>query len=239
MRARIFSHSGDVYNENALERDFMALWNTGFFDDIRLEVTDSEKGGKIVTFFVREKKLVRSIDYKGLSSVEQSDVLDEFKKDKVGSVHPVPVRSRGRPAGRGGAAGVALGAWEDVRHRPAPHAEHPAQLRGPDVYRGGRPQGEGRGRALHGPSRLLGAANLQRAMKYSRACRRSAVVLLVSHKTYDKERIEADLENIRDLYRDHGYYLRCGRKNRRRRWWTPGGAGRSSFTAGAGASAWI
>ncbi len=26
------------------------------------------------------------------------------------------------------------------------------------------------------------------------------------HKTYDKDRIEADLENIRDLYRDHGYF---------------------------------
>jgi outer membrane protein insertion porin family len=84
MRARIFSHKGDVYNETALRRDFMALWNTGYFDDIRLEVTDSEKGGKIVTFFVREKKLVRSIEYKGLSSVQQSDVLDEFKKRKVG-----------------------------------------------------------------------------------------------------------------------------------------------------------
>ncbi len=32
------------------------------------------------------------------------------------------------------------------------------------------------------------------------------------HKTYDKERIEADLENIRDLYRDHGYYLRSGQR---------------------------
>ena len=84
LRARIFSHAGDVYNESALERDFMALWNTGFFDDIRLESTDSPKGGKDVIFFVREKKLVRSIDYKGLSSVQQSDVLDEFKKRKVG-----------------------------------------------------------------------------------------------------------------------------------------------------------
>jgi len=83
LRARVFSHKGDVYDENALERDFMALWNTGFLDDIRCEVLDGEKG-KIVTFYVREKKLVRSIDYKGLSTVQQSDVLDEFKKRKVG-----------------------------------------------------------------------------------------------------------------------------------------------------------
>ncbi|PYV14431.1 MAG: hypothetical protein DMG21_18215, partial [Acidobacteria bacterium] len=28
-RARIFTHAGEPYDENALERDFMALWNTG------------------------------------------------------------------------------------------------------------------------------------------------------------------------------------------------------------------
>lgn len=84
LRARLFSHPGDVYDEAALERDFMALWNTGFLDDVRLEVADAPNGNKIVTFYVREKKLVRSIDYKGLSSVEQSDVLDAFKKEKVG-----------------------------------------------------------------------------------------------------------------------------------------------------------
>src|ERR1039458_8215155 len=84
LRARIFSHSGDVYDETALERYFMALWNTGFLDDVRLEVADAPDGNKVITFYVREKKLVRSIDYKGLSSVEQSDVLDAFKKEKVG-----------------------------------------------------------------------------------------------------------------------------------------------------------
>ena len=41
LRARIFSHPGDIYDETALERDFMALWNTGFLDDVRLEVADA------------------------------------------------------------------------------------------------------------------------------------------------------------------------------------------------------
>src|SRR5215471_13585200 len=70
----------------------MALWNTGFLDDIRLEVTDG-KTGKIVTFYVREKKLVRSIDYKGLSSVQTSDVLDRFKERKV----PLSIESQYDP----------------------------------------------------------------------------------------------------------------------------------------------
>ncbi|HET7101018.1 MAG TPA: POTRA domain-containing protein, partial [Terriglobia bacterium] len=37
LQAQIFTRPGDVYNVDSLERDFMALWNTGYFDDIRLE----------------------------------------------------------------------------------------------------------------------------------------------------------------------------------------------------------
>jgi len=38
LRARIFSRPGDALNEDALRRDFHALWNTQYFEDIRLEV---------------------------------------------------------------------------------------------------------------------------------------------------------------------------------------------------------
>src|SRR5579863_1144430 len=86
LLARIFTRPGQVYNQNDIERDFMALWNTGYFDDIRAVATDDPKAknGKIITFFVREKKLVRSIDYKGMSSVSVSDVMDRFRQEKVG-----------------------------------------------------------------------------------------------------------------------------------------------------------
>ncbi|HEY5069092.1 MAG TPA: POTRA domain-containing protein, partial [Candidatus Acidoferrum sp.] len=36
LRARIFSRPGDAVNEEALRRDFHALWNTQYFEDIRL-----------------------------------------------------------------------------------------------------------------------------------------------------------------------------------------------------------
>src|ERR1019366_4846286 len=37
LKALIISKPGDIYNEETLRRDFMILWNTGRFDDIRLE----------------------------------------------------------------------------------------------------------------------------------------------------------------------------------------------------------
>src|SRR5271166_2015494 len=83
IRARMFTRPGDVYDQQALERDFNSLWNTGYFDDLRIEREQSPKGWRI-NVFVKEKPTIREIKYVGLSSVSQSDVLDKFKERKVG-----------------------------------------------------------------------------------------------------------------------------------------------------------
>src|ERR1700682_3699694 len=44
VKARIFSKRGDVYDAAAIERDFNALWNTGYFEDIRFEREQNAKG---------------------------------------------------------------------------------------------------------------------------------------------------------------------------------------------------
>jgi outer membrane protein insertion porin family len=205
LRARIFSHAGDVYDENALERDFMALWNTGFLDDIRLEVSDAPNGNKILTFYVREKKLVRSIDYKGLSSVQQSDVLDAFKKMKVGlsiqsQYDPVVIKRAEVVLQELLAAHGKM--FATVRHRTRNIPPNSVALtfivvEGPKV-KVGKIRFEG--------NTVFTPRQLERAMKYSRPSGLPPWFYWF-HKTYDKERIGADLENIRDLYRDHGYFF--------------------------------
>jgi len=42
--ARLFTHVGDTYDPVSIERDFNSLWNTGYFEDLRIEREDSEKG---------------------------------------------------------------------------------------------------------------------------------------------------------------------------------------------------
>jgi outer membrane protein insertion porin family len=81
--ARLFTHPGDAYDPISIERDFNSLWNTGYFENLRIEREDSEKG-IILDIFVKEKPTIREINYKGLNAVSQSDVLDRFKKEKVG-----------------------------------------------------------------------------------------------------------------------------------------------------------
>ncbi len=34
--ARMFTHPGDTYDPLSVERDFNSLWNTGYFDDLRI-----------------------------------------------------------------------------------------------------------------------------------------------------------------------------------------------------------
>ncbi|MFZ1134306.1 MAG: outer membrane protein assembly factor BamA [Candidatus Korobacteraceae bacterium] len=83
IRARMFTRPGDVYDQQALERDFNSLWNTGYFDDVRIEREQTPKGW-LIHVYVKEKPTIREIKYVGLSSVSQSDVLDKFKERKVG-----------------------------------------------------------------------------------------------------------------------------------------------------------
>jgi outer membrane protein insertion porin family len=204
LRARIFSHKGDAYDENALERDLHALWNTGFFDDIRVEASDGPKGGKIVAFYVREKKLIRQIDYKGLSTVSQSDALDRFKERKVG----LSIESQYDP--------VVIKHAEVVLEQLL--AEHGRQFASAKARTRNIPPNsvaltfivvEGPkvkvGRISFRGNKVFSGPRLERAMKYSRPSG-APPWFYWFHKTYDKEKIEADLENIRELYQDNGYF---------------------------------
>src|SRR5450432_270696 len=85
LQALIFSKKGDKYDEETLHRDFMALWNSGRFDDIRVE-REPGKEGWILRFVVVERPVVRSIKYEGNKSVTVSEILDRYKERKVGLV---------------------------------------------------------------------------------------------------------------------------------------------------------
>jgi len=81
--ARMASHQGDPYDQNTVERDFNSLWNTGYFQSLRIERVDTPSCVQLVVY-VTEKPTVRTIEYVGLNAVTQSDVQDRFKKAKVG-----------------------------------------------------------------------------------------------------------------------------------------------------------
>jgi outer membrane protein insertion porin family len=81
--ARLFSRPGDAYDPAVVQRDFNSLWNTGYFDDLRIEKINGAGCLQLIVY-VREKPTISEINYKGLNAVSISDVLERMKKEKVG-----------------------------------------------------------------------------------------------------------------------------------------------------------
>src|SRR2546430_14896886 len=80
----IGTREGDPYNPVQLDRDVRALYAQGHFEDVKVFAEEGTRGGKIITFEVKERPLLLDIKYEGLKSVQQSTVLEEFRKRSVG-----------------------------------------------------------------------------------------------------------------------------------------------------------
>jgi outer membrane protein insertion porin family len=82
----IQTRPGDPYNEAQVTRDFTTLMNLGFFNRTESRVLREEgpRGGVIVTFQVKELPIIRDLQFEGLHSVPESDVLKAFRERHVG-----------------------------------------------------------------------------------------------------------------------------------------------------------
>src|SRR5437870_10172368 len=82
----IQTRPGDTYNPSQVERDLQALNALGFFDktETRVTIEVGARGGVDITFYVRELPIIRDIQFEGLKSVSESDVLKTFREKRVG-----------------------------------------------------------------------------------------------------------------------------------------------------------
>ena len=71
---------GERYDERRLKDDFRRLWNTGFLDDLTLEVVDGTTTGKVVRFRVLERARIQIVDYRGSRELTTTAIEDELKK---------------------------------------------------------------------------------------------------------------------------------------------------------------
>lgn len=73
---------GERFDEWRLREDFRRLWDTGFLDDMRLDVYDG-RTGKIVIFTVKERRRVQIVDYRGSKALSTTAIEDELKKKEA------------------------------------------------------------------------------------------------------------------------------------------------------------
>jgi len=207
LKALIFTKAGDLFSEEALRRDFMALWNTGRFDDIVLETEPDPTGGLILRFVVTERRVIRTINYEGIHTVTVSEILDRFKERKVGLV----VESQYDPNKIQRAAQV-LKEFLSERGRqyatvdPVVEQIPPSSLKvtfavkeGPKVKVG----------------KIIITGNKAEKQKWVVAAMKNLHPYGIPHsilfenvfaKTYDQAKLEEDKERIRQAYQDHGFF---------------------------------
>lgn len=81
----IQSKPGDLYIPARLASDVQALYKCNFFENVELQERDGD-AGKIITFLVDEKLLLRSIEFIGNRSVTESEMFESFAVNKGGLV---------------------------------------------------------------------------------------------------------------------------------------------------------
>jgi outer membrane protein insertion porin family len=76
------SREGAIYDPEKLKEDFKALWDTGFFENIRFEEENSAKG-KIVRLILVENPLIASVTYKTGKKVKESDITEKLQSSNI------------------------------------------------------------------------------------------------------------------------------------------------------------
>jgi outer membrane protein insertion porin family len=68
---------GSVYDETRLSKDLEAIYNMGYFDDVRVEV-EYGADGNIVIFDVREKPTIREIEFTGNRAIDNEKITENI-----------------------------------------------------------------------------------------------------------------------------------------------------------------
>jgi outer membrane protein insertion porin family len=70
---KIATKSGDAYNQAALRKDLKEIYAMGYFNDVQIDVRDTQKG-KNVIFRVVEKPVIKSLIFEGMDEIKEEDI---------------------------------------------------------------------------------------------------------------------------------------------------------------------
>lgn len=199
----IGTREGDPYSPVQLDRDVRALYAQGHFEDVKVYAEEGTRGGKIITFEVKERPLLLDIKYEGLKSITTSTVLEEFRKRSVG----LSKESQYDAVKAKRAASVIKELLSNEGHPEAtvdPIREDISQTAVALTFR-----------INEGPRFRIATIEFEGNKVFSGSYLRSQMKLVkqlglfttfTSKDIYHKDKLESDLDRLRVLvYADHGY----------------------------------
>ncbi|MDA2933907.1 outer membrane protein assembly factor BamA, partial [Acidobacteria bacterium AH-259-D05] len=204
----IQSREEGVYDEQLVFRDYRNLLNTNFFEDAKVKRTQGESG-IIVIFEVVERPLIRAIEYEGMKSFKESDVLERFRDMRVGLSVDTPfdpanlpkarraikmlLDQNGRPLGR---VEVETEAMTATSQKIIFKIDEGSKVRIGDIgFKG---------------NTVFSVGELRSALKLTKE--RSLISLFRGQDKFIKDKLEYDLQlNLLEKYREVGYiFARAG-----------------------------
>ncbi len=204
--ARLFSRANDLYDPAIVERDFNSLWNTGYFEDVRIEKVNTPTCVQLIVY-VKEKPTIRELNYAGNNAISISDIAERLKKEKVG----LTVESQFDPTRMARAVAVLRELEAEHGHqfatiRPEVKTIPPASVsitfkikEGPTVKVG---------KILFDGNQSLSDRTLRNAMVNTKpiGIPHSIILENLFAKTFDASKLDEDAERVRQAYRDRGYF---------------------------------
>jgi outer membrane protein insertion porin family len=193
---------GEPYRPDALQRNFLNLWQTGLFDDIRLEA-DRGENGVIVRAIVKERPRIGAVEYRGNKDLQTTKITEQLEKDKidlhVGNTIEQTLVKRAAESIKtayteGGFEGVSVDtSMEDMNE--------PGEKR--IVFQINEGIKAKVAAVVFTGNQHFSATRLRAVMKEVKS--NNIISWIRKKNLYIPSKLDEDLENIKNFYQDHGY----------------------------------
>jgi outer membrane protein insertion porin family len=199
----VSTKAGDRYDALRLKEDFRRLWDTGFLDDLLLDVRDGPKG-KVVTFVVKERRRVQIVDYRGAKSITTTNIEDKLKEKDA----KIKVDTFYDPAKARRVEGIIRDMLVEAGH-PSATVRHETKVLGASgtqlsfVIDEG-PKAKVKSITFSGND-VFSDGRLRGRMKKIKQAGFWNLSWLGGKTTYTEDKWAEDQKNLRDFYLDHGY----------------------------------
>ncbi len=82
IRVYLGINVGDVFDPGVIQKNFANLWQTGLFDDIKVEA-EQGTAGVIVHITIKERPRIGAVEFRGNKELNNSKINDALEKDKI------------------------------------------------------------------------------------------------------------------------------------------------------------
>ena len=203
VRFYMRTREGLTYDEERLREDFRSLWATGFFEDIRLDVSDGSSG-KLVKVVLKENRLIAVVEWKLSRKVKQGDIDEKLKEAQVSLSafsYYSPAKAR-KVEGVVRDMLVAKG-FNDAQVKVEEKAEGSEQVKLLVRVEAGAKTRIGLVEFPGLTGKGVSATFLRLGMKNNR--QHGLLAMLGSKDVYNRDKIEEDLEEVRQRLQQRGY----------------------------------